>query len=430
MNYFKQILYELKNQKMMTWVSISGTALAIFLIMAIFMSDRLKQLEISPLSERDRILIGQSIHFTDDKGNSASGMGIDLDLAKKLYGNLDGVERTSFIKLHWGKVEAGLPQREVFSSGILRVDNEFWKIYDYKFISGKPFEEEEIRSGNKLVIITESMARKIFGEVDVAGRMVDIDNIPYKVKGVVENQFELLPDAKSEIFLNFTNDKPNTYYTGIFGDVNIRLLLKEGINPSYLKEQVAKRYEDLNRENEKEHKTFWYHQQPYTYKELNMGSFGSNNEPPVKTHRIEMFFYYGVLLLLPAINLSSMTRSRLQHRISEIGVRRAFGAKKRNIVSQIFTENFIMSVGGGVIGLLLSLLFLLFMSEYFIAVDDLMEGGSLENVSIAPVVWHIFDWTTFFIALGACFILNLLSATLPSWRAAAVPPSIAIAKTR
>lgn len=430
MNYIKQVLYELKNQKMMTLVSVSGTALSIFLIMAIFMASRLKQLEIPPLSDRDRILTAMGIDFSTDQGSSGSGMGIDYDLAKKLYCNLDGIEKESFVKLVWGKIEAGQPRGETYTTDIILVDDEFWNIYDYKFISGKPFDNEEIKSQTNLAILTKSMAHKIFGEEDVAGRMVDIENIPYRVKGVIDDQYPMLPDAKNGIFLSFTPGEPNQYYMGIFGNVNLRLLLKEGVSPDHIKKQVAKRYEDLNREYESENKTFTYHKQPYTYDELNMGSFGSNNDPPVKSHRIEMFFYYGILLLLPAINLSSMTRSRLHHRISEIGVRRAFGAKKRNIISQIFTENLILSLGGGIIGLFFSLLFLLFMSGYVIAVYDIMDGGSLQNVSIAPVVWHIFDWKTFFIAIGACFVLNLLSATLPSWKAASVKPAIAIAKTR
>lgn len=429
MNYFKQILYELKTQKMVTWISISGTALAIFLIMVLFMSQRLKQLEISPLSERNRILVAQGIHFSDDKGSNTSGSGIDFDLAKKLYGNLDGVERSSFVKLKWGKLPAGLPMKETFSTDVLSVDDEFWKIYDYKFISGSPFEKEEIKSGKKLAVITKSLAHKIFMEEEVAGRLIDVDNIPYTIKGVIEDQYPMLPDAKNDIFITFTPDIPDSYYEGILGNVNPRLLVKEGVDPGYVKAQVAKRYEDLNREYEKENKSFYYHQQPYTYKELSMGTFGSNNDPPVIEYRIEMFFYYGFLLLLPSINLSSMTRSRLQNRISEIGVRRAFGAKKRNIISQIFTENFLLTVAGGIIGLIFSLLFLLFMSGYFIAVNDVMEGGSLENISIAPVIWHVFDWSTFFIAIGACFILNLLSASIPSWRAASVEPSLAISKS-
>lgn len=429
MEYLKQVIYELKNQKMMTWVSISGTALAIFVIMAIYMSGRLKQLEIAPVSDRSRILIGQGIDYYDNDGSSASGMGIDYNLAKKLYSNLDGIERLSFVRLIWGKVEAGLPQGESFFTESMMVDDEFWKIYDYNFISGKPFEKEDVEGGARLAVLTRTMARNIFNEEDVVGREFDIDNSPYMVKGVVDDQYPLLPDGEKGLFILFKPGTPDTYYKGIFGDTNLRLKLKEGVDVSYVKQQVAKRYEDLNREYEKENKNFRYHQQPYSYEELSLGPFGSNNDPPVKKSRIESIFYYSFLLLLPAINLSSMTRSRLRYRISEIGVRRAFGAKKKNIISQIFVENFLMSVAGGIIGLIFSIMFLILLGGYFIAVDDKLSGGSLVDISILPVIWNIFNWSTFFIAIGACFVLNLLSATVPAWRASEVEPSLAISKS-
>lgn len=429
MNYIKQILYELKNQKMMTWVSISGTALAIFLIMAIFMADRLKELDLAPVSERDRILTGQGIDFSDGEGTSASGMGIDFELAKKLYSDLDGVERISFIKIIWGRWGVGLRNETSSASEVMGVDDEFWKIYDYKFVSGSPFEKEEIASALKLVIITQSLARRIFNETDVAGREINVDDAPYIIKGVVEDQYPLLPDGGIDVFITFTPEAKSNYYEGVFGNTNVRLLLKRGIDSGLIKQQVAKRYEDLNRISEKENKNFSYHDQPYTSEELNSGTFGSNNNPRVSAKRIERGLYYTFLLLLPAINLSSMTRSRLRHRISEIGVRRAFGVKKRNIIGQIFMENFLISLFGGLIGLGLSVLFLLFMSEYFITNVDIMSD-SMIRIDVSPVIWNIFDWTTFFIAIGACFVLNLLSATVPSWKAASIEPANAIAKSR
>lgn len=429
MNYIKQVLYELKHQKMMTWVSVSGTALAIFMIMVMFMADRLKTLEIPPMSERNRILSGERIDFSEGEGNSASGMGLDFELAKKLYTNLDGVEKLSFIKIIWGRWEVGLRNEGYTSSQVMGVDDNFWKIYDYKFVSGSPFEKEEIESELKLAIITQSLARSVFNESNVTGREIYIDDAPYIVKGVVEDQYPLLQDGKIGTFITFTPELQINYYAGIFGNTNVRLLLEEGVDASYIKQQVSKRYDDLNRLYEKENKHFTYHEQPYTSEDLNSGSFGSNRNPPVNSKRIERGIFYTFLLLLPAINLSSMTRSRLRHRISEIGVRRAFGAKKRNIISQIFSENFLISLFGGVIGLGFSLLFLLFMSEYFITNIDIIDD-TMDKIDTAPVIWNIFDWTTFLIAICACFILNILSATLPAWRASAIEPATAIAKSK
>ena len=126
MNYFKQIIYELKNQRMVTWVSISGTALAIFLIMAIFMADRLDTLDMAPDTNRSRILIGMGIHFTTDNGFHASN-GIDHEFATKLYGNLDGIERTSYYTEGFS-YPISLPQGKDFKVEPLSVDHEYWKM--------------------------------------------------------------------------------------------------------------------------------------------------------------------------------------------------------------------------------------------------------------------------------------------------------------
>lgn len=429
MNYFKQILYELKNQKMVTWVSISGTALAIFLIMATFMSDRIVNVSVAPESNRHRILKGQGIDFSADNGTSGSGMGVDYELAQKLYSNLDGVEKLSFISYLWNPFDVAQHGQKTITQKGLKVDDEFWKIYDYKFTSGHPFEKTEIHSGKKLAIITESVARNVFKETDVAGQSIDIDGEPHVIKGVIEDSFDLLPDGIIKVFVNFSKDNLTSFGEGIFGETSVRLLLKDGVSPDYVKEQVQRRYEQENRNLMKEGKELHYHQQPYTSEELSAGSFGSNNDPNLKFHDRLRALIYVLLLLLPAINLSSMTRSRLQQRISEIGIRRAFGAKKKSIISQIFTENLILTLIGGGIGLGLSLLFLAFLSSFFIGVVS-MDFNMVTTTKISGVIWHVFDFSTFFIAFGACFLLNLLSTFIPAWKASEVEPAVAISKTR
>lgn len=429
MNYINQILYELKNQKMVTWVSISGTALAVFLIMAIVMSDRIVNVSISPESNRHKILKGQNIDFSSQEGSSGSGLGIDYELAKRLYTNLEGVDKISFIAYSWNPYDVGLPKKNTITAKGLEVDDEYWRIYDYHFISGAPFEKEEIEAGKNIAVITESIAREIFKETSVAGRDIDIDGKPYLIKGVVKDPFPLLPDGTVKVFTNFSKEYMPGFGEGIFGNTAVRLLLSDGATPEDVKFQVGKRYEDINREISSEKKELKYHQQPYTSEEMSAGSFGSNNDPKLKFKTRLRGLIYVILLLLPAINLSSMTQSRLQKRISEIGVRRAFGAKRKSIITQIFTENLILSLIGGIIGLGFSLIFIAFLSGYFVSVTDL-DFNAISTFNLSPVIWHVFDFSVFFIALGACFVLNLLSAFVPAWKASGVEPAVAISKIR
>lgn len=129
-------------------------------------------------------------------------------------------------------------------------------------------------------------------------------------------------------------------------------------------------------------------------------------------------------MLLPAINLSSMTRSRLRHRVAEIGVRRAFGAKRSDIVTQLFGENLIITVIGGAIGLILSLIFLLYAYTFLFSASGF--DLSLEVINTRPDFGMLFRWKNFLIAFGLCFVLNVLSATVPAWKASLTEPAEAL----
>ena len=61
-----------------------------------------------------------------------------------------------------------------------------------------------------------------------------------------------------------------------------------------------------------------------------------------------------ILLLVPAVNLSGMTLSRMRRRMAEIGVRKAFGATGGELMRQVFFENLVLTLLAGIVGLALS----------------------------------------------------------------------------
>ena len=57
-----------------------------------------------------------------------------------------------------------------------------------------------------------------------------------------------------------------------------------------------------------------------------------------------------LFLLVPALNLSGMNASRIQERVGELGIRKAFGATKATLMGQVFVENMVLMLPGGVAG--------------------------------------------------------------------------------
>ncbi|MDE6682958.1 MAG: ABC transporter permease, partial [Muribaculaceae bacterium] len=152
MKYLRQIYYEMKHQKMMTWVSIAGTALAIFLVMVFYLVDSLDTVEVAPESNRARILIGQNLEVAQEDGTASASGSLNHQRAYQLYHNLEGVERESFIFQQLDEKDISFKGGESQTIFVRGVDNEFWNIYDFKFIDGKPFDKADIESNLKKII--------------------------------------------------------------------------------------------------------------------------------------------------------------------------------------------------------------------------------------------------------------------------------------
>lgn len=421
-NYIKQIWYELRHQPMVTITSILGTAFAIFLVMAVFMTSSLSTVAVAPESNRVRILAGQDIHVKMENYEGAGTM--SNSTAQKLYGNLNGIEKISYASGWSEDRDVSVKDGDCVSLLIKSVDDVFWEIFDFKFISGKPFDKDIIDSQLKKVILSESSARKLFGNAEVVGEEVKINHIPYVVQGVTANTSPLLQESYANIYLPYAPEsEDDLWLEGFGGNTMVYLLMEEGVNDNDIRDQVISRYATLNSTLKKEGKEAFYHQSPYTAETLGL-DFGSNTDPEPESPRRMRYAIYFILLLLPAINLSSMTRSRLRRRVAEIGVRRAYGATKWGILNKFLSENLVLTLIGGVIGLILCIIFVAFFSNLFISYGGTFGSGDI--LSANPTFRMMLNFKTFGIALLLCLILNLISTGMPAWRASRINPAEAI----
>ena len=124
-----------------------------------------------------------------------------------------------------------------------------------------------------------------------------------------------------------------------------------------------------------------------------------------------------MLLLVPTVNLSGIISGRMESRLAEMGVRKAFGAKKRELLFQIMAENIVLTFIGSVVGLLmawgivswggiwmLDALGFSYNTAYFVDMNDFVATGEM---LFAPVVFGI--------ALFVCLFINTLAAVVPAW---------------
>jgi putative ABC transport system permease protein len=107
-----------------------------------------------------------------------------------------------------------------------------------------------------------------------------------------------------------------------------------------------------------------------------------------------------ILMILPTLNLVNINITRIMERSSEIGVRKAFGASSKTLVYQFIVENVILTLLGGLIGVILSV----------IALQVINGAHLIANLELTV------NFTVLFIGLLVCLIFGLVSGVYPAWR--------------
>lgn len=410
-----QIIYDIRHQSVISWVTFIATALSVFLIMVVVMTQRIKIIPIAPESCRPHLLIANTIHLinTSDNASESSG-GMSIVTAKKLYADLEGVERTAYFTYYNDDMDVKGTESDFFTATTRGADDEFFKVFDHTLLKGRYFTADEVKAAVPLVILSESTARRAFGTNDPIGADIIVDQRVYRVVGVVKDHTTLATNASADVFINNTEVNPDGPGSR-FGSIGVALLVKDGVDFQSVRNQVKARYAALDAELAAENLKTIYHEAPYDSETVAGGIGGSNVTPDTESGRQLRLIIYAILLIVPAINLSSMLHSRLSRRVREIGVRRAFGCTRARIITDIIVENFIVTLIGGMVGIVLGVIF----ASTYTGLYETME--TVGRVTMPPV-FNIIEPITIVIALGVCFVLNLLSASVPAWQASRLNP--------
>lgn len=413
--YFTQAWAQMRQQPVMSGITVAGTALSIFLIMIVVMMQEVKVVPFSPESNRDRFLHVHFMSITNEEwgGGSTSNGPMSLQTVRECFQSLTTPEAVTAYCCQTMPHPVALPGQPSISADVRETDDVFFRVFDFHFTAGKPYDKATLDAAIPVAVITESIARNIFGETDVVGKEFLLSHAPYRVCGVVKDVSTLASTAYGQIWTPYTtgNNWKDDWNDGHMGMFSCTILAKDRSDFPAIREEVERRHIAYNNQIKEDQWELIYRNRPYD-QEKQAIAFAANWEPDLPAARRKRLVIIIILLLVPAINLSSMTQSRLRQRVAEIGVRRAFGSTRSEIIGQLFAENMLVTLMAGALGFLLSVVFayvgnaLLFAQEY----SSTLQAPEVD----ASILIHL---STFVWALLFCFLLNLLSTGIPAWRA-------------
>ncbi|WP_347146123.1 ABC transporter permease [Parabacteroides goldsteinii] len=417
--YLRQAMQMLRQNKFFSIIYITGTGLAITMVMILAILYYFRTGNIAPETNRDRMLViqhGKILNKTEGQGNGSSRLSYptikecfySMQTPEAVTAILPIGEQTEFIQTPGSD--------EVYNGLVMGTDVAFWKIFQFRFLAGKPYTEEEFTSGIRKAVVSESLARRLFNTSDATGKTFLLNFEEYQVSGVVEDVPSIAQFCYAEMWIPFTNRpsqiQGSKWCDFILGHMQLYILAKKPGDFDAIRreaEENCRRYSaNIPQYN------FVLNEQPDTVLRawLRTDSFAS---PKFMKLFIQIFSVIFLLLLVPSINLTGMTASRMKKRMEELGIRKAFGAQNRTLLLQILYENLLLTLLGGLIGLLISY-GLIFMLKGWLLGNYDWDGSSLTaSIDLSPGMLinpAIFGYTLIF-----CLILNLMSALVPAWRA-------------
>lgn len=233
--------------------------------------------------------------------------------------------------------------------GVLATDTDIFKTYDWPIESGRQFTEKEISEYAQVMVIGASAAKTIFSDVDPLGKTVVLDNIPFKVVGVVQKT------GQSGMGFDMDEGALIPYTTG-------KVKMNAGWNSSNRRalDRVVIKVADFNTiENTKVdiqnavRNTHRIH--PLAKDDFQLDDFASFIEQ-AKTMGKTMSLLLGAIgavsLIVGGIGVMNIMLVSVTERTREIGIRMAIGATGWDICMQFLVESVTLSCIGGLIGII------------------------------------------------------------------------------
>jgi putative ABC transport system permease protein len=259
---------------------------------------------------------------------------------------------------------------------------------------GRGLNSQDIDLAQKVIILGSAVREKIFPRsIDPIGQQVRVDGQIYKVIGVLEKR----PNAFDDNPGNFCI-VPITAFFQVYGkyvrSINIMVKARDRETFDDCLEQTRAVLRVARRDAPGQPDSFEYFSNDGIISEFNDLTSG---------FRIGVLVVSSIALLAAGIGIMNIMLVSVTERTREIGIRKAIGARKSNILSQFVLEAVVLSELGGVIGIGLGVL-----------------AGNVVSLQFSlPVVIPI-DWAV--IGFITCSVIGIVFGVYPAWKAANLDP--------
>jgi putative ABC transport system permease protein len=280
----------------------------------------------------------------------------------------------------------------------LHVTEGYFRLFGAPILLGRTFTlQEDAPNGGKVVVLSYGLwQRKFGGNPKIVGQALSLGNEPYTIVGVLGRDF--LSDPEADIWVPFQFEPNSTNQGHYFQAAG---LLRPGVTLAKANAQMKLAYNQFKR----------------TYPDADQqASFGV--EPlrdtiigDARKSLLVLLGAVGMVLLIACANVANLLLVRASSRKREFAIRSALGAGRARIVRQLLTESVLLSVTGGILGLVLG----------FAGVRALLaiSPAGLPRIGEDGAAVGV-DWRVLLFTLGVSLITGILFGLFPALNASRI----------
>ncbi len=339
---------------------------------------------------------------------------------------------TNTIPIREIRKESRYLHRSMSNSRIVGCTADYLTVNHLGLSRGRFITEQDLRTNANVAVLASGTAETLFKADDPLGKAVKINNKYYKIIGITKSRTASAAIGGSMSGQDFNKDIyiPLDTFQARLGD------LIYNVTPgSFSAEQVELNQITLQVKDDK----------------AVVGTAEVVRETLKKTHKgvedyavvvplellkqaqqIKLIFNVvlgsiaAISLIVGGIGIMNIMLATVTERTREIGVRRALGAKQRDILSQFLTETIVLAGSGGLIGIILGLStpYIFSAGQWFVSnymIDGAAAGASEFSSMFGELVPIVRLWSVP-LAFGISVFIGLASGMYPAWQAARLDP--------
>src|SRR5690242_11927996 len=226
---------------------------------------------------------------------------------------------------------------------ILGVYPEYRLVRNLVVPTGRFFDKQDEQAHNKVGLVTDKFAREIYGSPEAAvGKTIELSGLPFTIVGTFHERVDTF--GQTEVTTN-TFVVPYSVARYFMETPTVKLIYFSVADSS----MVQSATDQIKRVIQGRHRA------ESVYNVSNLTALVSLAESTANVLTMVLLAIAAVVLLVSGIGIMNIMLATVSARIREIGIRKALGATNREIRFQFLSEAILISVGGGLLGVIIGL---------------------------------------------------------------------------